>query len=66
MLGGGLTVLQAPVFECLSFDPFLCAQNGLTAPEVNIGGREVAQALVVSLVIVVADERIDLRFKIAG
>ena len=59
-------MLQASVFDCFAFDPFSFEQNGLAAPEVDIGGREVFQALVVSLVIVVADELIDLRFMIAG
>ena len=66
MLGGGLAVLQAALFECLSFDPFSLQQDGLTAPEVDVGRRQIAQALVIALMIVVADERIDLRFKIAG
>ena len=37
MLGGGLAVLQAALFECLSFDPFSLQQDGLTAPEVDVG-----------------------------
>src|SRR5437868_5624874 len=35
-------------------------QDGLAAPEIDMGGREVAQALVVAAVIVVADEGVDL------
>jgi len=38
----------------------------LPAPEVNIGWRQVLQALMVSLVIVVIDERLDLLFQITG
>ena len=57
---------QAPVFDCLAFDPFSLQQNGLATPEVDIGRREVFQALVVSLVIVVADEGVDLGLKVAG
>ncbi len=60
MLGGGLAVLQAPLFECLSFDPFSCAQDGLTAPEVNVGRCQIAQAFVVALMIVMGDEGFDL------
>ena len=60
MLGGGLAVLQAPLFECLSFDPFSCVQDSLAASEVDVGRRQVAQALVVALMIVVGDERLDL------
>ena len=40
-------------------------QNGLTAPEVDVGGRQVGDALVISQVIVVSDERLDLGFEIA-
>jgi len=36
----------------------------LPAPEVNICGREVVDALVVSLMIVMIDECLDLRFKV--
>lgn len=28
---------QAPGFDCLSLDPFSLFQNGLAAPEVDIG-----------------------------
>ena len=58
-------MLQAPVFDCLAFDPFSFEQNCLAPSEVNIGGREVFQALVVSPVIVMADELIDLCFEVA-
>ena len=37
-------MLQAPVLDSLSFDPFPFQQDGLAAPEVDIGGREVIQA----------------------
>ncbi len=59
-------MLQAPVLDCFAFDPFSLQQDGLAPSEVDIGRREVFQALVVSLVIVVADELIDLRVKVAG
>jgi len=58
-------MLQAPSLERLPFGPFSLQQDGLAAPEVDIGGREVAEAFVIAAVIVVADERIDLRFEIA-
>jgi hypothetical protein len=38
----------------------------LPAAEVNIGWRQVLQALMVSLMVVVIDERLDLLFKITG
>ena len=59
-------MLQAPVFDGLSFDPFPFQQDGLAAPEVDIGGREVIQALVVAPVVVVLDEGAELGFEITG
>ena len=58
-------MLQATLFECLSFDPFSFQQDGLTASKVDVGRCEIAEALVVSQVIVVCDEGIDLDFEIA-
>ena len=31
-------MLQAPVFDGLSLDPFSLQQDGLAAPEVDVGG----------------------------
>jgi hypothetical protein len=59
-------VLQASVLDGLSLNPFSFPQNGLTAPEVNVGRRQVAQALVVAQMIVVRHKRRDLRLQIAG
>ena len=59
-------MLQALVLDGLSFDPFPFQQDGLAAPEVDIGGREVIQALVVAPVVVVLDEGADLGFEITG
>jgi hypothetical protein len=53
-------MLHAPGFKSLLLDPLSLSQNGLSAPEVNIGRRDVVQALVISLVIVVIDEGFDL------
>ncbi len=58
-------MLQAPMFDRLLFDLLPFDQNGLAAPEVDVGGREVAQALVVTAVIVVLDEGLDLSFEVA-
>ncbi len=55
-------MLQAPMFNGLSFDPFSLLDDGAGPAEVGIGGRHVAQALVVAPVIVVLDERLDLGF----
>ena len=65
MLRGGFAVLQAPVFDGQPFDPFSFQQDGWAAPEVDVGRREIAEALVVAVVVVVADKGFDLRFKIA-
>ena len=59
-------MLQAPVLDGLWFDPFPFQQDGLATPEVDIGGREVIQALVVAPVVVVLDEGAELGFEIAG
>jgi hypothetical protein len=47
-------VKQASVLDGFAFDPFSFQQNGLTAPEVDIGRRQIVDALVVAQVIVVA------------
>ena len=59
-------MLQASLFDGFAFDLFPFQQDGLTTPEVHIGGREVLQAFVVSAVIVVADEGLDLCLEVAG
>jgi len=66
ILGGELAVLQAPIFDGLSLDPFALFDDGWRPAEVGVGGRHVVQALVVPLVIVVLDERLDLGLKVAG
>ena len=57
-------MLQAPGFKCLSFDPFSLQQNGLAAAEVDVGRCEIAQALVIALMVVMIDERLDLGFEV--
>ena len=66
MLSGELAVLQAPLFDGLSLDPFALFDGGLGLAEVGIGGRHVVQALVVTLVVVVLDEGLDPGLKVAG
>ena len=61
--------MRASRFECLSFDPFhclkgLCCSNGCIASEVDVGGRDVVQTLVVTLVVIVIDECFDPRLQI--
>ena len=65
MLCGNLTVLQASTFDGLSFDPFSLLDDGLGPPEVGVGRRHVTQALVVALVVVILDERLDLAFEVS-
>lgn len=47
MLCGFTAVLQASGFDCVAFDPFSVQQDGLAAPEVDVGWGQVAYALVV-------------------
>lgn len=58
-------MLQAPMLDGLSLNPFALFDHGLCPAEVSIGRRHVVQALVVKVVVVVLDERLDLRLEIA-
>ena len=58
--------MQAPRFECLLFDPFPLLQNGFVASKVDVGGYDVAQALVVALVVIIIDECLNLSFEMAA
>ena len=66
MLSGELAVLQAPMFDGLSLDPFTLFDDGWCPAEVDVGGCHVAQALVVAVVVIVLDERLDLGLEVAG
>jgi hypothetical protein len=57
-------VVQAALSNGVSFDPFAFEQDGLAASEVNIGGREIVEALVVSAMVVVLDECGDLSLEV--
>ena len=57
-------MVQAPQFDGLSLDPLSLQQNGLAAPEVDVGGREIVEALVVSAMVVMLDEGRDLGFEV--
>ena len=50
---------QTSFFECLFFDlsPFL--DDGLVTAEVDVGGRQVAEAFVIAAVVVALDEGAD-------
>ena len=58
-------MLQAAIGNGLSFNPFSFCQDDGAASEVDVGGGEVADALVVAAVVVVVDERRDLGLEIA-
>jgi len=49
--GAELAVLQAPIFDGLSFGPFSPLDDGIGAAEAGIGGRHIVQALVVAPVV---------------
>ena len=49
----------ASLLDGFSFDLFPPFENDLAAPEVDVSRRQVVQALVVSTVVVVADELLD-------
>src|SRR5882724_10189060 len=53
------------LLDGFSFDLFPPFKNGLTAPEVDVSRRQVVQALVVSTVVVVADELLDALFELS-
>jgi hypothetical protein len=44
------------MLDCFSFDPFSFQQDGLTAAEVDVGRRQIVDALVVAQVIVVGSD----------
>ena len=66
MSGGLQVVLQATVGNGLSFDPLSFGEDSGAAPAVDVGGGEIADALVISAVVVVVDESRNLSFQIAG
>jgi len=54
------------VCDGLAFDPFAFEEDGVGPPEVDVGGSEIGQALMVSRMVVVRHEGCDLAFEIAG
>ena len=59
-------MLQAPMFDGLLFDAGPLGEDLLVPAEVGVGGRHVAKAFMVALVIVILDEGLDLGLKVAG
>src|SRR5215475_9079128 len=66
MLCGDTAVVQASVLDGVSFDPFSFQEDGLAASEVDVGRRQIGDALVVSQMVVVGDEVADLGLEITG
>jgi hypothetical protein len=64
-LSGFLLVQHASVLDCVAFDPFSFQQGCLAAAEVDVGRRQIAQALMIAVVVIVIDEPVDAGFKIA-
>ena len=65
MLCGLPPVQQAAISDCRSFDRFPFYQDVLAPPKIDVGGRQVADALVISQMIIIGDEGLDLGFEIA-
>ena len=59
-------VNQFARLDGLSFDPFSFQQDGVAAAKVDICRGEVSDGHVVTVIVVVIDEGIDLRLKVAG
>ena len=57
-------VVQAALFDRVSFDPFAFEQDGLASSEVDVRRSEITEALVVSVMIIVLDEGGDLGFEV--
>ena len=64
-LSDGFAVLQPSFLDSLSFDPFSSFDDGLGPSEVDVGWRDIVEALVVALVIIVIDEAPDLLLQIS-
>jgi hypothetical protein len=51
-LCGMQVVLQATVCDCLALDPFAFEEDGLGAPEVDVGRGKIVEALVIAGMVV--------------
>ena len=63
MLSRLALMVQAAVLDGQFFDPVPPFDDGGVAAEVGVGGRDVAETLVVAVVVIVIDESADLAFK---
>ena len=59
-------MLQASILDCETFDPFSLHEDFTAAPEVDVGGREIVQALVIATMVIVLDESANFCIQIAG
>ena len=59
-------MLQATILDCLFFDLFPFSDDVFVSSEVDIRWCDVAQTFLVTMVIVILDECLDLLFKVAG
>jgi hypothetical protein len=59
-------VQQAPIFDGLSLDPFALFDEGWRPAEAGVGGCQIVQALMLALVVVVLDERLDPSLRTPG
>lgn len=66
MIGCVLLVLEAPRLDGPFFDLRCPFDDGRVPPEVGVGGCYVFDALVITTVVVVIHECLDLMFEVAG
>jgi hypothetical protein len=55
---------QGSLFDGFAFDPFPFQHDDVAAPQVDVGGSEIADAFVVAAMVVVIDERCDFPLEI--
>ena len=58
--------MQASILDCGAFDPLSVHEDFLAASAIDVGRREIVQALVIAAMIVMIDEGGDLRFQVSG
>ena len=58
-------MLQAAILDGLFLDLFPFSENVFVTPEVDVRGRDVVQALVIAVIVVVIDKEADLLLQIA-
>jgi hypothetical protein len=66
MLSRFALMVQAAVLDFQFFDLFSPFNDGRITPEVGVCGRHVAEALVVSAIVVMVQEGFNLAFEVPG